>query len=150
MTVLYHGSMWKRNDKRLFPGFYMSGELKKWDGTESNKFLYACTDKDEAIRQAVYAMLEGKFRVTGIQNEGKKIVVTANDVVLPKDVLNETVYLYHIPVLGRDEWVKVNNAQNGLSNEWKTPNSVAFTEMHHIHLKQFLRGYEITTQLTKT
>lgn len=148
-NILYHGSCWKRNDGILMPGFFHSGELKKWDKTESNKFLYADENKDESIRQAIYALIERDFKVVKIHGSEGKIIIEAHDVILPKDILGQTVYLYMVPKLSKDDWAKVGNEVNGMTTEWKTPCAVKYSDMHHIKVSQFLRGYEIVTQLVK-
>lgn len=145
--ILYHGSCWKRNDGILFPGYFHSGELKKWDETESNKFLYADEDKNEAIRQSIYALVERDFKVVKIHGSEGKIIIEAHDVILPKDILSKTVYLYMVPMLEKDEWTPVKNKVNGMLREWKTPCAVKYTDMHHIRVSQFLRGYEIVTMV---
>lgn len=149
IKTLYHGSCWERHDGLLFPGYYMSGQLRCWDQTESNKFLYTCPDKDEAIRQAIYGLCEKNFKVVHVKAKDKRIKIEAHDVILPSDILSETVYLYTIPVLEKDDWVLVGNKHNGMDNEYKTPASVKYSSREDIKLQAFLRGYTFETKLVK-
>jgi len=47
--MLFHGSGFDQSE--LMPGFYRSGNLVKWDETESNMFLYTTTEREVAIGQ---------------------------------------------------------------------------------------------------
>lgn len=124
MTKLYHGSAYEQTE--LKPGFEHTGELVQWDGTESNKNLYATTSRTEAISQAFASVLERKYKSIHYKTRGKSIEVTVLGKHRPgkHDFDKIEVFLYTIKYEEKDGWKKVNNEQNGLDNEWKTTQTV--------------------------
>jgi len=123
--ILFHGSTFL--SKTLMNSYDITGELRKWDETESNRFLYATTDKDEAVRQAIYSSLErihGATRFKTEADESGVLFVTVTGPLtqsqLEQAVAQTSVYLYQITTNKFHDWKLVNNLVNSLQDEWKT------------------------------
>ncbi|MNH65402.1 hypothetical protein D3C73_174110 [compost metagenome] len=118
MSHLYHGSGYKQPE--LKPGIMHSGELQRWDKTESNEFLYATTLMEEAIAQGLASVIEKHWNLSRYQSSGDTITIIV-DGPLPslKELQALTVYLYKIH-WEKSVWVLVDNLHNGMSNEYKT------------------------------
>lgn len=122
---LYHGSMFDIGKDPLKPGFYHTYEEVFWDGgLESNKYLYATTNCEEAVVLGIGSMIEKRFGLDHFQVDGKVIRVKGA-VFTDKDQLkNELVYLYTLKPRPTDGWEKNSNPHNGIVTEWKTPKEV--------------------------
>lgn len=144
MGYLFHGSRFLHEE--LMPGFRRSGQLQKWDGTESNKFLYASTNPSEAAVQGLFSligeMLDVKvFHCSAFTEAGFTVTVElyphedADKTALLGHIQHVgaqawlrslTVYLYQIRHEPEDHWVQVLNETNGLGEtEWKTNRTVS-------------------------
>ncbi|WP_144106781.1 hypothetical protein [Paraburkholderia sp. BCC1886] len=123
--ILYHGSGY--NQKELMPGFKRSGVIVRWDKTESNEWLYATTDKQEAIGQAFASMMEKVRGITRYKAHGNVIELSVPENRIParSDMETLEIYLYTITNLEQDEWVKNDNAHNKLLTEWKTQSTIS-------------------------
>lgn len=123
MNKLYHGSKFQQEE--LKPGLQHSGELTEWDKTESNAYLYATNDREEAIRQGIASTLEKEFDIARFE-----ITATHFDVLYAAGAKRRptadkvealTIYLYTIAHTSNDGWFEVNNPHNGLmGKEYKT------------------------------
>lgn len=141
MTNLYHGSVYEQTE--LKPGFDHTGVLIEWDGTESNKNLYATTSRAEAISQAFASVLEKKFKSIHYKTRGKSIEVKVLGKTRPTkvDFSKIEIFLYTLVYDEKDGWRKVSNAQNGLDNEWKTTRTLGadkIKRMEKIDLNDWL------------
>lgn len=118
MPHLYHGSGYKHPE--LKPGIMHSGELQKWDKTESNEWLYATTLMEEAVAQGFASVIEKHWNLSRYQSHGDTVVVII-DGPLPSQRELEAlqVYLYKID-WDTNLWAKVDNMHNGMTNEYKT------------------------------
>lgn len=118
MSHLYHGSGYKHPE--LKPGIMHSGELQKWDKTESNEWLYATTLMEEAIAQGFASVIEKHWQLSRFQSSEDLITIIV-DGPLPslKELQGLMVYLYKID-WDTSVWVKVDNMHNGMTNEYKT------------------------------
>lgn len=116
-SVLYHGSRFKSTE--LKPSFLVTGKLVEWDGTESNRFLYAGTDKDLAIMMAAAAQAESQGAVE-IHTTPTEFVALWDGSRPRSALFHLTIYLYTLNVLPEDNWVKVNNPNNPDVDEYKT------------------------------
>jgi hypothetical protein len=107
------------------PGFHHTGEITEWDYTESNKYLYATTEKDQAIIQGFISACEKTWPVNRVLVRGNKITVGIEG---NHPEINEvhalTVYLYTLNVHSDDQWEKNNNAFNGMTSEWVTQQTI--------------------------
>lgn len=150
MRQLYHGSKFQQTE--LKPGLQHSGELTEWDKTESNAYLYATNDREEAIRQGIASTIEKEFDTSRFH-----ITSTHFDVFYLKDAQRKptadaieklVIYLYTINRSEHDGWHPVDNPHNGLKGkEFKTTRTMKqqiascetivvkdWLEHHHVHL----------------
>lgn len=117
--TLYHSSMYLQDE--LMPGFKRSGKLTEWDHVESNRFLYATTERDEALLQGFASAVEKTWNVHRFQARGSKITVHIEGPhPSVADVHGLTIYLYTIAFDEADGWQKNRNVFNGMLTEWKT------------------------------
>ena len=129
--VLYHGSSFKHD--QLKPGFDHTGIRVEWDKTESNEFLYADENAEEAVSMAFASLLEQKYNLSRYQTKGDTINITvaSGERLFGKhDLTKLKVYVYIISKADSDGWVKVNNQHNNSNTEWKTKK----------HIKQNILG----------
>lgn len=118
MSHLYHGSGYKHPE--LKPGIMHSGELQKWDQTESNEYLYATTLMEEAIAQGFASCIEKDYKLSRYQSAGDTITIYIDGPVPSlRELSGLTMYLYKID-WDKSIWVKVDNLHNGMNNEYKT------------------------------
>lgn len=122
MKKLYHGSGFDQEE--LMPGFKHSGTLVKWDGTESNEWLYAASSLEEAVAQGFASTLEKHFNVGRYKSDGNEIYIEIENGRVP--TVNEMkaldVWLYTIEFT--DCWQLVGNLTNGIKNEYKTTETI--------------------------
>lgn len=139
MGHLYHGSGY--NQPELKPGFLHSGEVVKWDHTESNEWLYATTMMEEAIAQGFASVVEKHYRLARYKSHGSEIVIVC-DGPLPRkeDLMKLDVFLYKID-WAVEMWQRVDNLHNGMNNEFKTKHIIPATMIDsttRIDLKHWL------------
>lgn len=120
--ILYHASSYDADV--LMPGIYLAGELIKWDETESNEYLYACLDQQEAIAQGFFSGFSKVTYVKEIHSHDNTVTVVCQD---PRKLMRYAgqliVYLYAIS--GNHEWIAVDNKHNGMKGEYKTKSKVS-------------------------
>jgi hypothetical protein len=118
--LLYHGSGFDQNE--LMPGYLRSGEIVKWDETESNEWLYTTSSRDEAIAMAFASMIEKKFQSTEYERRGNHIRVRFPMEVAPTlaELKQLELFLYTIRLAEEDGWQKNANEHNQIKTEWKT------------------------------
>lgn len=143
IETLYHGSAYLHD--KLSPGFKHSGVLVKWDSVESNKWLYASSDKETACVLGLASALEKKFNLSRFIHTGGTIefYFDENKQITPKDITNVTVYLYEIPNDASSGWVKNNNLHNGIDTEYKTVNTVSYNSAQTLNIEKVLEGKQI-------
>lgn len=117
---LYHGSAYRHDILR--PGIHHTGVLQRWDDTESNEWLYASTDRQEAILNGLCSALSQEFRVDRFSWDDNAFVITSADKITERDVRQARPLLYTLPPGA--SWKKVNNEVNGSDTEWKTKECV--------------------------
>lgn len=142
---LYHGSMYKQHE--LMPGFQRSGELVRWDGVESNEWLYATTDRDDAVMLGIGSALEKEFRVDRYSYDAKtrKLTITSPDQITPGDLRKLQVFLYTIRGENSDEWLPNFNQQNGIENEYKTQNTIdeSIVKTEQVDVNKVISNYRV-------
>jgi hypothetical protein len=109
---LYHGSRFKQPE--LMPGFLRSGKLVRWDNTESNKFLYATTEKSLAIELGFASSIEKQFKIDRFEVEHGKMHIQTADYMTIKDLEKVPVFIYTIEYEREDGWMKNRNDHNGI------------------------------------
>lgn len=147
--TLYHASAFLHEE--LKPGIEHSGVLTNWDVTESNEWLYATTDREEAISQGLASVVEKKWRLSRYQTNGDKIVLHFERNPPTRKELNElSIYPYSI---NWESWVwtKVDNKHNDSWSEYKTkanikPVNIKSTEP--LDLDKWLKNKSVTIYKT--
>ena len=142
---LYHGSSHLAL-AALMPGFMHSHKLVEWDGTENNHFLYATTDLQTAMDQAVASLLERKWSLIRFKSDGSKIDLWFDGKTLPtaEQLKKEKIWVYTVIPSARHHWVKVNNQQNNLDDEWKTREVIDFSSRQEVSVGDWLKGEHVT------
>lgn len=148
---LYHASSKKVSE--LKPGFLVSGKLVKWDSSESNRYLYALSDKDGVVELGLGSAIEKICLIDRYQVRGDEIIVHLSEgqnVPSMETIRGLDIYVYTIGPTPEQLWVKNNNRHNGLTNEWKTKSIIpsrCFT-VEKIDVKKFLETKELRFELT--
>lgn len=145
MKFLYHGSGYKQTE--LKPGIHHTGEVQRWDKTESNEWLYATSLMEEAIAQGLASVIEKCWKLSRFQSSDRLITIYVDGPAPTReDIIKLSVYLY---VIQWDEtvWSKVDNVHNGMESEYKTkkmvgPNSIQSCEP--VNLSKWLQGKTLT------
>lgn len=141
---LFHGSAF--NDRILKPGFEHTGVEVRWDETESNRFLYATTDKDAAIGLGWASSIEKSFELDRFKFEGDTLVIELSPKhqgVSLRDLLACSVFLYTLKPKPEDQWVLVDNAVNNFKSEYKTQATIKVNPPTRIDLRGWLRNKNV-------
>lgn len=143
---LYHGSGF--NQDELMSGFKRTGELVKWDKTETNEWLYAAVSREEAITMGFSSILEKTFNVSNYKSSGNTIVITIGSGRLPtlRDLQSMAINLYTIEMHERTNWVLVNNSTNDIKEEYKTKETLddCIINKEVVECREWLSGKDIT------
>lgn len=141
---LFHASFYFA--QTLQPGFYASGTEVKWDETESNRFLYATTNRDEAVDQGFFSAMEKIGSLNRIHSSDGSILVDCdNPEELSKHMQKASIHLYCLDALISDQWVPVNNKHNGLQDEYKTAaRGIKYHTHELVHYSAWSRNKKIT------
>jgi hypothetical protein len=144
--LLYHGSTYKQDE--LMPGFMHTGELIQWDKTESNKYLYATSERETAIALGFASAVDKKYRMDRFSSDNNtfSFIIDENKLPSKSELEKLDVYLYEIEFDKGSGWIKNHNQHNGLTTEYKT-NEVIKPELINrcikINLSGWLKGKEI-------
>ena len=142
--VLYHGSAFKQDE--LMPGFRHSGKLVTWDKYESNAFLYATTEKEQAKLLGIMSGIEKKYSLKHTRFDvNQKTIDLTFDGRHPHvdDIMASPVYLYTIPL--NEQWKRVNNPVNGIDTEYKTSATIKeLLDVQTLDVPSILADYSIT------
>lgn len=144
---LYHGSAYAQNE--LMPGFKRSGELVKWDGVEDNTWLYAASDREDAISMAIGSAIEKKWMIDRFAFDDKKKLMTiemAEGKLSASEIEKLEVYLYTLRADTDDGWQANINTLNGMKGEYKTQRTIIknILRREQIDISSFLRGVRIS------
>lgn len=147
-SVLYHGSMYQASI--LKPGFEHTQEEVTWDVTESNRYLYATTEKDTAILLGFASAIEHTYGLDYFHTQGNEIVIdlapdknNKKQIVKLDQLLNLPVYLYEIRPTGRHHWEHNKNEQNKLDTEWKSNRHILPSKVEKIDIRKHFKDYKI-------
>lgn len=142
---LYHGSGF--NDRVLKPGFEHTDIEVHWDETESNKFLYATTDKESAIGLGWASSIEKSFELDRFKIEPDTIIIELSpkhQSATLRELTACPVFLYTLTPKPADQWVLVDNAVNNFQTEYKTQATIKVTTPPaRVDLRTWLRGKKI-------
>lgn len=139
MIKLYHGSGYDQDE--LMPGFKRSGKIVRWDKTESNEWLYVSSTMEEAIAMGLASVIEKTYNIARYNTSGNEITIEIEHgrIPTPQEIERTAVYLYTI-AYQPEVWVKVGNAHNGSTTEYKTKETIkdAILSKEQIDLKTWL------------
>lgn len=147
-AVLYHGSAFLTAE--LKPGFQHTGVLVRWDETETNKFLYATTERETAIALGFASAVEKKYGLDRFQHDPGQLIVNCprqphGYTVTEEQLCQVEVWLYTLYPNSRDHWVLNKNPHNRLKTEYKTEATIRqIHRVDQIDVRSWLRGYEVT------
>ena len=141
--TLYHSSNYIATSV-LKPGFEYTGKLVEWDEGESNKYLYATTDKEAAISLGFASAIEHTYLLDGFHTDGDKIEIEspAKNLSLT-DLQKLKVQLYTIKVEVGQDWIKNNNLTNHLDTEYKTDNHITNFSRQEVNMVEWLKDKNI-------
>lgn len=139
---LYHGSGYKQDE--LKPGVLRSGQIARWDGTESNEWLYVTTCRESAIAQGLASVLEKNHGLVKFHHHGDRVSVTVKGHGLcEEDIHHCVVYLYTIDHHPSHGWTEVSNLTNGITTEYKTKEVIPpewIDSCDLVDMRQWLKG----------
>lgn len=139
---LYHGSGYEQT--QLMPGFLHSGVEERWDETESNKWLYASTEKEVAIELGVGSAIGHVHHMERFSTHGDEVIITTSGKRLTlAEAIKIPAYLYCIIPKEKDHWVKNNNRTNGLDTEWKTQSVIDIVSCEQIDVKKWFSNKKV-------
>ena len=144
---LYHGSHFRH--AILSPGIKHTGKLVRWGQTESNEWLYASSDRGEAVLNGFASAISQHFQLERIRWGVETITVyLANADVIEKQLTMLDVYLYHIERGSEDllHWQLVNNPHNHSVGEYKTKRDIVPVSCEQIKDPTLGRKLLIRTQ----
>ena len=140
-SKLFHGSAY--NDRVLKPGFEHTGIEVHWDETESNRFLYATTDKESAIGLGWASSIEKSFELDRFQIEGDTLTIQLSpkhQSVTLRELLECPVFLYTFKPKAEEHWELVGNKVNNFHVEYKTKTTIKITTtVVRVNLRAWLR-----------
>lgn len=136
MLHLYHGSGYRH--RILVPGFERSGVERRWDEHESNRFLYATTDRDTAVILGIAAVIEKTYPLNEFTVDERSITFRLEDSRVV-DIRKLQVFLYEINGSPRD-WVKNNNPHNRIDTEYKTAKRITPASVVTVNVPEWLHG----------
>lgn len=135
---LYHGSLYDQTE--LMPGFKHTGKVVYWDGgIESNKWLYATTVKEEAIRLGLGSALEKTFETDRFSYVDDLFFIWCKNQISKEQLYKLEIYLYTIP-FDEKVWVKNDNPYNKIDTEWVTQKTVVPSNKERLPMRNFLMG----------
>lgn len=139
---LYHASGFLTDTLR--PGIFYTGEIQRWDKTESNEYLYATPFRDMCINLGISSAVDKKYMLNEYHTSENEMVV---EFVLDKDSLLMNyrqlvllpVFLYKMKPTIADRWEPVINESSTPGSEWKTKNNITkFVKKERVNVKQWL------------
>lgn len=146
VDVLFHGSSFLVPE--LKPSFLITGEKVTWDVTESNEFLYATPDQEEAISQALASYIEKKYLLNRYRTSPGRIEIQFEDNSIPtqQDIADIVIFLYKIDAKRGPKWIHNKNEHNGMQDEYKTKEVIPanyILETTPIKMKDWLKGKKL-------
>lgn len=133
-SILLHASVYQTAE--LIPGFLRTGELIRWDNTESNEWLYAGVYEKDVLLQGYASYFEKNYGAIEVNIQPKKIIITLErplNVFIPP-----TIYLYTIHPRKQDGWQPVGNKNNADFAEYKTKSKVEYSNVKSVVINDAL------------
>lgn len=141
-SVLYHGSAYWTNV--LKPGFKHTGVEVQWDETESNKFLYATTERETAIGLGLASAIEKAYTLNQYQIRGNSITINTDQKITVVDLYELEVWIYTIHPGPKENWSLNKNPHNGLDTEFKTDHTIrSVRTVERVDIKKWLRNKDV-------
>lgn len=142
------------------PGIVHSQEEVFWDGRfESNRFLYACANAENAILLGIGSMAEKEVGTIGFlysyEDREAQFLFKPDELItveqLEKLLEGKSTYMYTIQVKRDQEWVQNKNVYNNIDDEYKTMGSIPETDyvLSEIKVLQWLKknNWKLLTRL---
>lgn len=150
-VVLYHCSGYLTEP--LMPGIRHTGVLVRWDGNESNKFLYAVTDKEAAVDMGFASAVEKHFLLDHFVSDNATLKLTISvrrgQKVTIDDLAKLDLYLYFITPKPEDGWIHNHNKRNHLVGEYKTQRDVYGAKSQKVDLRRWLSKQHVEIVLNE-
>lgn len=146
-TLLYHGSHY--HTVPLKPAYLHTKRIVRFDKVESNKFLFATIDKNDAILLGIASSVEKEYGLRKFHieqhDEAIKITFETKHPLTLKDLKDLEVYVYTIPLLEEDHWVQTNNPFNKYGEyEYKTDNVIEHIQLiEKVDILPYLKARDI-------
>lgn len=118
----------------------------KWDVVESNLYLYATTECNEAISLGLGSALEKAFNTERYTTVDDGIYIYFPDKVKAlEDLYALEIYVYTIRFDPVDGWRKNDNPVNRIDTEWHTKNTIKrnILSRERIDIAQWLKGKRV-------
>ncbi len=144
-THLYHGSGFKQSE--LKPGYEHTQKLVSWDRYESNAYLYATTEKTQAILLGISSTWEKKWDLkrTHIDHEKSVIELEFYKENPGLDRLHDVDCWVYTLDYEPNIWVKNRNPYNGIDTEYKTKSTIdKIIRVEQIDVKKALDMFTVT------
>jgi hypothetical protein len=125
------------------PGIHYTGILVRWDRGESNRFLYAVTDREAAISLGLASSIEKKFLLDRYQVEGNEITIHVSTPLTLAQLEALPLYLYTITPHPTDGWAPRQDKVNHLDGEYRTYALIDDVPREKIDVKKWLKGKSI-------
>lgn len=128
------------------PGYLRSGEIVRWDKTESNEWLYASTDREVATILGLASAAEKKWHTERFSHVGSTLFFQfdAQTDVKFEDLLGLELFVYHIEPKQEHEWLKNNNLHNKIQTEWKTKKTIdSFKSVSEVKVSELIKSYHV-------
>lgn len=134
---LFHGSRF--NHRVLSPAIKHTGTKVEWDDTESNEWLYATSEENDAVLFGLFSYIEQTSPIEGLHLDGKEVTLDGEPVNLDGIV----IFVYTLDKT--DDWTLVNNDVNGYAEEYKTKSDVRPLHVKRVNALKFLKsnGYTV-------
>lgn len=148
--VLYHGSAYLQDE--LKPGYQHSKKQVVWDKYESNHWLYATTNRLSAELLGISSCWEKLYdlKETHFDQKTKKIHLVFYKSPPSVELLKEAVvYLYTLPY-NPTVWVKNNNPNNNIEDEYKTQATITtILDREQLDVAEVLKNWRIEIEVAK-
>ena len=141
---LYHGSAFKQSE--LKPGYEHSKELVKWDRYESNDYLYATSDRDQAILLGISSAWEKKWDLKRVHIDHDRATVEAEfyeDKPAFKELRAVECWVYTLQY-DQNVWMRNRNPYNDIDTEYKTKRTIKrIIDINKIDTQKILERFDV-------
>lgn len=142
--VLYHGSAYKTDSLFVKPGFTHTRVTHTLPQGHSNRYLYACVERDRAIAYGLRRAVELCLPHTRchIYDNGRIISVISAQRLRRVDIETVHVFLYELHPTHAQEW-QHHEPERQVQQEFKTKHSIRHSQLLWINLEHWLESREL-------